>query len=55
MRCPSCREPLDERELHCPSGHEFETVDGAHRMRHSRLGSLLDRRRGRPGSGVWPG
>lgn len=46
MRCPSCREPLDERELRCPSGHEFETVDGVLRLLDPVFTDPVLRRRG---------
>jgi len=46
MRCPSCREPIDERELRCPSGHEFPIVDGVLRLLEpvfaARLETFLD-------------
>jgi len=50
MRCPSCREPLDEHDLRCPSGHEFQIVDGVLRLLEpvfaARLDTFLDGFRG---------
>jgi len=42
MRCPSCREPLDERELRCPSGHEVRFVDGVLRLLEPGFAARLD-------------
>jgi SAM-dependent methyltransferase len=46
MRCPSCREALDGRELRCSSGHGFQIVDGVLRLLEpafaARLETFLD-------------